>query len=173
MRILQGTATPKEVITVDEEEWLAELESDLRKKKDRSDTLDELFQLTFLGDPEIRKKAAWCVAKMGQNKVPDTRIVDILIPLTKDPDPETRESVAWGIGEVAGAGIGDDRCISSLRILADDDNKDVRGMAAWATGRLRNKLSLTDPELDDVMKRLLNDESAYVAASARFALGLE
>ena len=92
MRILQGTATPKEVITVNEEEWLAELESDLRKKKDRSDTLDELFQLTFLGDPEIRKKAAWCVAKMGQNKVPDTRmsIYSYLSPRTRTRDKRER-----------------------------------------------------------------------------------
>ncbi len=161
------------MIEVKEEDWLAELESDLRAKKDRSEALDELFQLTFLGSPEIRKKAAWCVAKMGQNKVPDTRIVDILISLTADTDPETRESVAWGIGEVAGAGIGDGRCISALKMLAKDGDRDVKGMAAWATGRLRNKLSLTDPELDEIMKGMLNDGSAYVAASARFALGIE
>lgn len=161
------------MIAVNEEVWLSELVYDLQRKRDRADTLDELFQMTFLGEPGIKRTAAWCVAKMGQNKVPDTRIVDILVPLTEDADPEIRENVAWGLGEVAGAGIGDERCISSLKRLAADDSREVRGMAAWATGRLRNKLSMSDPELDEMMEELLNDGSAYVTASARFALGLE
>jgi len=161
------------VIIVNGKDWLSELEYDLQRKKDRADALDDLFQMTFLGEPEIRRRAAWCVAKMGQNKVSDTRIVDILIPLTEDADREIRENVAWGLGEVAGAGIGAERCIYALKKLAADDRREVRGMAAWATGRLRNKLAVSDPGLDDIMRGLLNDDSAYVAASARFALGLE
>ncbi|MFA5453219.1 MAG: HEAT repeat domain-containing protein [Candidatus Methanomethylophilaceae archaeon] len=152
------------------EVWLADLDADLRKKKDRSDTLDELFQLTFLGDTEIRQKASWCVAKMGQNKISDMRILDILAPLTDDEDDTVRENVAWGIGEVAGADIGDERSIDSIIKLLDDDVTDVKGMAAWAAGRLKHKLNLTNKHLEEKLISLSDDPSEFVRKSALFAL---
>lgn len=154
-------------------EWLDEVEKDLRAGKDRTGDMDELFQVTFLGDPEEKAQAVWCIAKMGQNKVPDIRILDILVPLAEDDDPSVRESVAWGVGEVAGAGIADDRCVAVLVLLTKDGESVVRGMAAWAAGRLRNKLSMSDPVLDSILEGLLNDRSAYVRKSAAFGLGRE
>ncbi|MFA6680371.1 MAG: HEAT repeat domain-containing protein, partial [Candidatus Methanomethylophilaceae archaeon] len=152
------------------EVWLADLDADLRKKKDRSDALDELFQLTFLGDAGIRQKASWCVAKMGQNKISDMRILDILAPLTDDEDDTVRENVAWGIGEVAGADIGDERSIDSIIKLLDDDVTDVKGMAAWAAGRLKHKLNLTNKHLEEKLISLSDDPSEFVRKSALFAL---
>ncbi|MFA6710134.1 MAG: HEAT repeat domain-containing protein [Candidatus Methanomethylophilaceae archaeon] len=154
----------------DTEKWLADLEDDLRKKKDRSDVLDELFQLTFMGDAEIRQKASWCVAKMGQNKVSDMHILDILVPLADDEDDTVRENVAWGIGEVTGAGIGDERSIETIVRLLDDDITDVRGMAAWAAGRLKHKLKLTSKHLDAKLTSMSEDPSEFVRKSVSFAL---
>ena len=56
-------------------DYFDSLEADLRAKKDRSEELDELFQLSFLGDDDVKDRTSWCVAKMGQNKVPDMRIL--------------------------------------------------------------------------------------------------
>ena len=58
-------------------DYFDSLEADLRAKKDRSEELDELFQMSFLGEEDVRDRTSWCVAKMGQNKVPDMRILDI------------------------------------------------------------------------------------------------
>ena len=154
----------------DTEVWLAALDDDLRKKKDRSDALDELFQLTFLGDAETRQKATWCVAKMGQNKVSEMHILDILVPLVDDEDDTVRENVAWGIGEVAGAGIGDERSLEAIVKLLDDDITDVRGMAAWAAGRLKHKLKLTSKHLDVKLMSMSDDPSEFVRKSVSFAL---
>lgn len=154
----------------DTEKWLADLDDDLRKRKDRSDALDELFQLTFVGDAEIRQKASWCVAKMGQNKVSDMHILDILVSLVDDEDGIVRENVAWGIGEVAGAGIGDERSIETVVRLLDDDITDVRGMAAWAAGRLKHKLELTSKRLDGKLISMSDDPSEFVRKSVSFAL---
>lgn len=154
-------------------EYFDALESDLRGKKDRSAEIDELFQLSFLGDAETKERVSWCVAKMGQNKYPDMRIVDILLPLTADRNPQVRENVAWGIGEVATAGIGDDRCVNAVVELMGDRESSVRGMAAWAAGRLVHKLSFRDEILIETVKSLLDDRSKFVRKSAEFALGDE
>ena len=154
-------------------DYLDSLENDLRGKKDRSEELDELFQLSFLGDDEEREKVSWCVAKMGQNKVPDTRILDILVSMKDDDSDQVRENVAWGIGEVAGAGIGDERSLSAINELMRDPDSGVRAMAAWAAGRLRIKLSMEDGEMLALLNSLLNDRSNLVQKSAEFALNGE
>jgi HEAT repeat protein len=151
-------------------DYLSSMEADLRQKRDRSAELDELFQLTFLGDTETRQKATWCIAKMGQNKVPDTRIVDILAPLASDDDTQVRENVAWGLGEVAGAGIGGDVSVIAVRTLLTDADRDVRGMAAWAAGRLRHKLAIFDESTERILRLMSSDESEYVKKAALFAL---
>lgn len=152
------------------EDYLDSLEGDLRAKKDRTDELDELFQLSFLGDGATVERVSWCVAKMAQNKVPDMRIVDIMVSLRDNVNPQVRENVAWGIGEIAGAGIGDDRCIDTLLTMMTDDNDGVRGMAAWAAGRLRRKLGMDSPDLEGRIRSLINDDSEYVRRSAEYAL---
>ncbi len=40
-------------------DYLDSLEADLRAKKDRSEELDELFQLSFLGEGDIRERTSW------------------------------------------------------------------------------------------------------------------
>ncbi|NLL95314.1 MAG: HEAT repeat domain-containing protein [Thermoplasmatales archaeon] len=154
-------------------EWLAGVEADLRAGKDRLDDIDELFQATFLGTPGEKAQAVWCIAKMGQNKVHDRRILDLLIPMAGDGDQSVRESVAWGIGEAAGAGLHDERSVGTLLQLLGDGDPLVRGMAAWAAGRLRKKLGISDPGLDSALEGLLGDRSAYVRKSAVFGLGRE
>lgn len=151
--------------------YLSSVHEDLLKKTDRSSELDDLFQLTFLGDAETKQEASWCVAKMGQNKVQDTRILDILSSLVGDGDDQVRENVAWGIGEVAGAGIGDERSVDAVIRLMKDPKTDVRGMAVWAAGRLKHKLDLCDKEMNETIESLRNDESEYVRKAVDFALG--
>lgn len=146
------------------------LEQDLRKKKDRSGELDDLFQFSFLGDDDVRERTSWCVAKMGQNKIQDMRILDILSSMSEDENPQVRENVAWGIGEVAGAGVGDDRSVSVINSLMGDAENSVRGMAAWAAGRLRYKLGIEDGIMLTTLRSLLDDRSVIVKRSAEFAL---
>ena len=153
--------------------YLDSLEKDLREKKDRPEELDELFQLSFLGDGEVRERVSWCVAKMGQNKVPDMRILDILASMKDDSNSQVRENVVWGIGEVAGAGIGDERSVNIVKGLLKDDDNGVRAMSAWAAGRLRFKLNIDDGEMLALLNSLLDDRSNLVRKSAEFALNDE
>lgn len=150
--------------------FLEELDSDLRAKKDRTDALDELMQLSFLGDDEVREKVSWCLAKMGQNKVSDMRIFSILMSMYGDPLPEVKENIAWGLGELAGCGIGDDNSMSKVKELMDHSGSSVRSMAAWAAGRYHHKLKMTDDELMDKLTSLTEDKSNLVSMSAKFAI---
>ena len=154
-------------------DYLDSLESDLRAKKDRSEELDELFQLSFLGEDDVRDRTSWCVAKMGQNKVPDMRILDILVSMKDDDNSQVRENVAWGIGEVAGAGIGDERSLSTVNLLMKDPDNGVRAMAAWAAGRVRSRLTMENDEMLALLNSLLDDRSNLVQKSAEFALNDE
>ena len=154
-------------------DYLDSLESDLRAKKDRSEELDELFQLSFLGEDDVRDRTSWCVAKMGQNKVPDMRILDILVSMKDDDNSQVRENVAWGIGEVAGAGIGDERSLSTVNLLMKDPDNGVRAMAAWAAGRVRSRLKMENDEMLALLNSLLDDRSNLVQKSAEFALNDE
>lgn len=154
-------------------DYFDSLEAELRAKKDRSEELDELFQLSFLGEDDIKERTSWCVAKMGQNKVPDMRILDILVSMKDDDNEQVRENVAWGIGEVAGANIGDDRSVSAVNELMRDPDNGVRAMAAWAAGRLRFKLGVNDNDMLALLNSLLDDRSNLVKKSAEFALSDE
>ena len=151
-------------------DYFDSLEADLRAKKDRSEELDELFQLSFLGEEDVRDRTSWCVAKMGQNKVPDMRILDILASMKDDENSQVRENVAWGIGEVAGAGIGDERSLSTVNGLMKDSDNGVRAMAAWAAGRIRSRLNMENEEMLALLNSLLDDRSNLVQKSAEFAL---
>lgn len=150
--------------------YLDALENDLKSNVDRTVELDNLTSLVRSEDPEIREKSSWCVAKMGQNKIKDNRIVEILLPLVFDTTPDVRENVAWGIGEVAGAGIGDERCTQCITLLLSDVKSNVRGMAAWAAGRLIHKLKIFDEKMMAALESLKNDASEYVRNSVKFAL---
>ena len=154
-------------------DYFDSLEADLRVKKDRSEELDELFQLSFLGDDDVRDRTSWCVAKMGQNKVPDMRILDILVSMKDDDNSQVRENVAWGIGEVAGAKIGDERSMSTVNLLMKDTDNGVRAMAAWAAGRIRSRLKMENDEMLALLNSLLEDRSNLVQKSAEFALNDE
>ena len=151
-------------------DYFDSLEADLRAKKDRSEELDELFQMSFLGEEDVRDRTSWCVAKMGQNKVPDMRILDILVSMKDDDNSQVRENVAWGIGEVAGAGIGDERSLSTVNELMKDTDNGVRAMAAWAAGRVRTRLNMENDEMLALLNSLLDDRSNLVQKSAEFAL---
>ena len=151
-------------------DYFDSLEADLRAKKDRSEELDELFQMSFLGEEDVRDRTSWCVAKMGQNKVPDMRILDILVSMKDDDNSQVRENVAWGIGEVAGAGIGDEKSLSTVNELMKDTDNGVRAMAAWAAGRVRTRLNMENDEMLALLNSLLDDRSNLVQKSAEFAL---
>lgn len=153
---------------MDDPDFFDSLESDLRRGIDRTGSIDELFQYSFVGDDDERERASWCLAKMGQNKVPEIRILDILVSMDGDPDGQVRENVAWGIGEIAGAGIGDGRSVESVTRLMSDGENTVRGMAVWAAGRLKHKLGMDDPAMLEKARELLNDNSALVRKSAEF-----
>ena len=162
MRILQGTSGCDEVTFLDE------LELDLRAKRDRSDAIDDLFQMTF-SEPESVERVSWCLAKMAQNKYADMRIQSILMSMT-DRDPGTDENILWGLGELAGTGIGDDSSFGFIKRKMKDPDDSVRGMAAWAAGRYRHRLSMADEESQSILTELLEDCSPLVKGSARFAL---
>ncbi len=110
---------------------------------------------------------------MGQNKVTDMRILDILVSMKDDDNEQVRENVAWGIGEVAGAGIGDERSVAVMNELMKDPDNGVRAMAAWAAGRIRFRLGIEDDVMLALLKSLLDDRSNLVKKSAEFALNDE
>ena len=149
-------------------DYLSQLDSDLRAKIDRSDAIDELFQMTFSSD-EDPERITWCLAKMAQNKYADMRIQSILMSMT-DRDPGTDENILWGLGELAGTGIGDDSSFCFIKRKMKDPDDSVRGMAAWAAGRYRHRLSMTDEESQGILTELLEDCSPLVKGSAMFAL---
>jgi len=151
--------------------FLEELESDLRAKRDRSDAIDELFQMTF-SEPDSMEKISWCLAKMAQNKYADMRIHGILMSIA-DTDTGTDENVMWGLGELAGSGIGDDASFALIKRKLKDPDNAVRGMAAWAAGRYRHRLGMTDGESEGILRELTDDDSPLVRSSAEFALGEE
>ncbi|MCQ2056137.1 MAG: HEAT repeat domain-containing protein [archaeon] len=148
------------------------LEEDLRKNRDCSKELHRLSLMSVCDDVSIRQRASWCVAKMGQNKIADGRIVNILSLMKKDRDPQVRENVAWGIGEIAGANISNNDSVSVVLYLMSDHDNDVRAMAAWAAGRLRHKLGI-DEGITEKLRELENDGSSYVRKCVEFALNDE
>ena len=148
--------------------FLDELESDLRAKRDRTDAIDDLFQMSF-AEPEESERVSWCLAKMAQNKYADMRIHGILMSMDGS-DPGTAENILWGLGELAGTGIGDDSSFALIKQRLNDPDDTIRAMAAWAAGRYRHRLSMTDAESETILKEMLDDCSPLVSGSARFAL---
>ena len=151
------------------DEWLDNLERDLKKKVGRDDALDTLEKLITSNDPDIRSRAIWCIAKLAQNKYDDVRIMNLLMPLCDDPDAEIRENAIWGIGEAFSLRY-DDRCLEIVLKLLNDEEKMVRGMAAWAAGRMMHKQNIRDQHIIEKLNEFLNDESDYLRGAAMFAL---
>ena len=151
-------------------EFLAAVEADLRANKDRTDALDEIFQISFTEGAEVLEKASWCLAKMAQNKCHDMRVYDILISMYPDADDPVAENIAWGLGEMAGSGIGTYDALNALKKLTCSDVSTVRSTAAWAIGRYHHRLCLSDPESVECLESLLEDCSELVRRSARFAI---
>ena len=154
-------------------DWLVELEADLRQKRDRSDSLDYLFQLSFTEGPDVLEKVSWCLAKMGQNKSQDMRVYDILMSMYVGSDDAVRENIAWGLGELAGVGIGSYDALNVLKDILDSGLSTARSSAAWAIGRYHHRLCLSDTESNERLLSLLNDSSELVRMAARFAIGDE
>ena len=150
--------------------WLAELEADLRQKRDRSDSLDDLFQMSFTEGPEVLEKVSWCLAKMGQSKSQDMRVYDILMSMYAGSDDAVQENIAWGLGELAGVGIGSYEALEALKGMLGSSVSTVRSSAAWAVGRYHHRLHLSDAESTEKLESLLEDRSELVRKSARFAI---
>ena len=155
----------------EEEFFLSALDSDLRAKRDRSDAIDDLFQMT-LSSPEYGERISWCLAKMAQNKYADMRIHGILMSMA-DSGPEVDENVLWGLGELAATFIGDDTSFALIKRKMEDSDASLRAMAAWAVGRYRHRLNMTDADSERILSELLEDSSPLVKASAEFALSEE
>ncbi len=155
----------------EEEDFLSTLDSDLRAKRDRSDAIDDLFQMTMFSS-EYGERISWCLAKMAQNKYADMRIHGILMSMA-DSGPEVDENVLWGLGELAATSIGDDASFGLIKRKMEDRNASLRAMAAWAAGRYRHRLNMTDADSERVLTELLEDSSPLVKASAEFALSEE
>jgi len=155
----------------EEEDFLSTLDSDLRAKRDRSDAIDDLFQMTMFSS-EYGERISWCLAKMAQNKYADMRIHGILMSMA-DSGPEVDENVLWGLGELAATSIGDDASFGLIKRKMDDGHVSVRAMAAWAAGRYRHRLNMTDADSERILTELLEDSSPLVKASAEFALSEE
>ena len=155
----------------EEEDFLSALDSDLRAKRDRSDAIDDLFQMT-LSSPEYGERISWCLAKMAQNKYADMRIHGILMSMA-DSGPEVDENVLWGLGELAATSIGDDASFALIKRKMEDSDAFLRAMAAWAAGRYRHRLNMTDTDSKRILSELLEDSSPLVKASAEFALSEE
>ena len=155
----------------EEDDFLSALDSDLRAKRDRTDAIDDLFQMTFAA-PEYGERISWCLAKMAQNKCADMRIHSILMSMA-DSDPEVDENVMWGLGELAATAIGDEASFELIKRKMTDSEDSVKAMAAWAAGRYRHRLNMTDDESEGILSELLNDSSPLVKASAEFALSEE
>ena len=171
MRVLQGKAhCAREEMTDDVMCWLTDLEGDLRDKRDRSEDLDELFQLSFTEVGEVLEKVSWCLAKMAQNKLQDMRIYDILMSMLSVQDDDVKENIAWGLGELAGTGIGSLDALNALKCMLDSEVSTLRSSAAWAVGRYHHRLHLSDSESFTKLEALLNDCSELVRKSARFAI---
>lgn len=152
----------------DDAEFLSALDADLRAGKDRTDAIDDLFQMTFGADDATLGSITWCLAKMAQNKVADMRIHGILMSVESE-DPDVKENVLWGLGELSGRGIGDENSLGLIKRSMTDPASSVRAMAAWAAGRYMHKLSLEDEESRKLLKDLENDRSELVKTSAKFA----
>lgn len=147
--------------------WLSDLEEDLRAKVDRTDALDELFQLSFSGeDPE---RVSWCLGKMAQNKCQDMRVLTILTSMM-GTSPEVDENVAWGLGELAGSGMGDDASVDFLRRMLSSDIDSLRATAAWAVGRYRGRMDIRDAGSERLLEEMVDDPSPLVSMAAKNAL---
>lgn len=150
-------------------EALDAVEKDLLSKKDCSEHIRLIEQCLKSSDASVRRKASWCLAKMGQNKTQNTDIYELLLKLACDDDSEVRENMLWGIGEIAGAGIGDERSVLVICHGLSDENPRIRGMAAWAAERIMSKLGIFSDELSEKLNELKDDPSPYVRKSASFA----
>ena len=155
----------------EEEDFLSALDADLRAKKDRSDAIDDLFQMTMFSS-EYGERISWCLAKMAQNKYADMRIHGILMSMA-DSGPEVDENVRWGLGELAATSIGDDASFALIKRKMGSEDASLRAMAAWAAGRYRHRLKMSDGESERILSELLEDCSPLVKASAEFALSEE
>ena len=149
-------------------DWLEGVEEDLRAKVDRTDALDDLFQISFAGEPEEVERTSWCLAKMAQNKVQDMRVFSILMSMRGVSDTVS-ENVCWGLGELAGIGIGSPEGLEYVTEMMDSPCESLRGMAAWSAGRMMHRMDIRDPRTDSKLLELTEDESPLVSMSARFA----
>ena len=153
-------------------DWLCGIESDLRAKVDRTDALDDMFQVSFSGEPEEIEKTSWCLAKMAQNKVQDMRVYSILMSMRGVSDAVS-ENICWGLGELAGSGIGDAEGLDYVTEMMGSPCEPLKSMAAWSAGRMKHRMGLSDPGTDEALEKLREDDSPLVRMSAEFAVNPE
>ena len=146
-------------------EWLEGLESDLRERIDRTDALDDLFQVTFCGDgPEI-EQASRCLAKMAQNGCGDMRVLSILMSM-RDVSDAVSENVCWGLGELAGAGIGDSDGLDYVLRMTASACGSLCAMALWSAGRYASDICSDDPRIALVASEFLLNDSPLIRMAA-------
>ena len=150
-------------------EALEAVEKDLLSKKDCSEYICLIEECLKSSDASVRRKASWCLAKMGQNKTQNADVYELLLNLPCGDDSEIKENMLWGIGEIAGAGIGDERSVLVICHGLSDENPRIRGMAAWAAERIMSRLGMFSDELSEKLHELKNDPSPYVRKSVSFA----
>ncbi len=168
MRILCGKTTATEVMSVSAlPEKLERLQQQLRQQ---AGSYEELLVIKegLSAELLLRRQASWCLAKMGQNKVREQEVYELLLTLAEEEDTEIRENMLWGLGEVAGSG--DERALAVISRDLSSEETALRGMAAWAAGRIMKKLNLFDETLIQKLKTAANDPAPYVRKSAAFAL---
>ncbi len=149
-----------------------ELEALLRRSAAGTEAIGPLCEIMGHGQEEERRRAIWCLGKLGQNKVGDPAAIPPLLESAAHPSAENRENTAWALGELAGAGVGSEEALGALVDMLEDPDDHVKAMAAWSLGRYVQKLGIRDPRCLGPLEAMSSSPSTYLAKSAGFALEL-
>ncbi|MEO7043545.1 MAG: M56 family metallopeptidase [Gemmatimonadaceae bacterium] len=110
--------------------------------------------------PELRRTAAWGLAKYSQNPVASAALNRALL---HDASARVRETAAWALGHDPDSGnTGATGLATALRSDASDS---VRATAAWSLGHVGDKAS------EPTLVAAVSDKSAIVREKAVWALG--
>jgi len=124
--------------------------------------MDDVIECTNDNNPRIRSAAIIALIGIGQSK--PKKVVPILIDALSDND--------FGVRGHAVSGIGDHfvseafEAIPKIKELLKDDCSGNRGLAAEALGNFGNAAKSALPDI----RKLLNDEDAYVREKAQKAI---
>ena len=152
----------------DASEWLSSLTDSIRSGEDCTDSLDDIFQVTFSGDDADVLSASLCLALMAEAGCADMRIRSILGSLT-DVSDDVSENVCWGLGALASSGIADEDGLEYSLRMHSSGRPSLRAMAVWCIGRLRDA-GIRSDRSDIVLRDAAADESPLVRTCATFGL---